>query len=135
MHSTTPPSPDRSQPHTYSGMDESYPDQVLCVHSCGGLDHAAWVVIDQRTILPQHTRLEGRCEGSRPITLIEGPQGDLTPGWTNPCSCLTSDDPNPPHSGHCCQTSRCNHFELVWAAAERLPVGDLPRWAEGEHQW
>lgn len=104
--------------------------RLLCVHSCDGTDHADWVTIYAQTVLPDGTlHHHGHCH-SRPLTLVEGLHGDIPAGWTNPCPCW--DTPNAaPHPGHCCYADQhCNHYDLIRACEEKLPIGDVPMWPE-----
>ena len=111
------------------------PTRVLCVHTCGGLDHAAWVTIDASTPLPDGTIAHrGRCEG-RTLTLIEGVSADLEPGWSAPCPCWDLSSPVP-HEGHCCFAGdSCDHHDLMRACDEQLPIGDVPRYAWNAGAW
>ena len=108
--------------------------RVLCVHTCGGLDHAAWVAIRRRVTEADGTiRHEGHCEG-RALTLIERSGGDLEPGWANPCPCW--DDVRPSqHDGHCCFSAECEHHETIRASVELLPIGDVPMYAWRGNEW
>lgn len=111
---------------------------VLCLHTCWGADHVAPAPITERRVLGDgRIRYDGtRCDGSR-ISLIEGPgEGDdLTPGWSNPCSCWAGDRPAA-HSGHCCfKEPECpEHDELARAWVEKLPVGDVPMYELSDTQ-
>lgn len=100
-------------------------DSVLCVHTCWGRDHAEWLVLRGSWQLPDGSISHEAvgCDG-RLLTLLECVDGDLAPGWSNPCQCW--DGESGVHAGHCCFQVECDHHELMWACEERLPIGDVP---------
>lgn len=115
---------------------ETAPAQVLCVHTCWGLDHAEWVRLHGSTRLSDGTtRHDGTgCDG-RLLHLTERPGGDLEPGWSNPCQCWDRDR-STEHPGHCCFAGEdCEHHELVRACEEQLPIGDLPMYDSNRSAW
>ena len=71
------------------------------------MDHGEWVTIRVSAPLPDGTiRYLGiACDG-RTLTLIECPDGDLAPGWSNPCQCWERDHPSE-RAGHCCFVGEC----------------------------